>query len=74
MTTTEFAMFLVEKKVKNVEIYDEFKKMFEESDEGFLKKFSEVHGIDFGFLNKLSNQAKKNRFDVYINNLSCCFC
>lgn len=74
MTTTEFEMFLVEKKVKNVVIYDEFKKMFEESDEKFLKEFSEIHNIDLDFLKKLSNQAKRNRFDVYINNLSCCFC
>lgn len=74
MTTTEFAMFLVEEKVKSVVIYDEFKKLFEVADDEFLKRFSEIHGVDFWFLNKLSNQAKKNRFDVYINNLSCCFC
>lgn len=74
MTTTEFALFLVEKKNRNEKIFEEFKKLFIEADEEYLLNMNKKFGISYEFLKKLSEQAKKERFEIFVNNIACSFC
>ena len=73
MTTTEFALFLVEKKNRNENIFEEFKKLFIEADEEYLLNMNKKFGISYEFLKKLSEQAKKERFEIFVNNIACSF-
>ena len=66
MTTTEFALFLVEKKNRNEKIFEEFKKLFIEADEEYLLNMNKKFGISYEFLKKLSEQAKKERFEIFV--------
>lgn len=74
MNKEDFIVCLVTKKNKDKESFESYKNFFREASLSKIIEVSENFGIELEFLLKLSEQAKKGRFEIFVENLSCSFC